>query len=99
MSEKIKDIITTAWAMKADIGQGKTIEDLNNKYKEFKNKNEKIFNSICTDRNAINILLFMLNLKEREERGEITAERGHVEMGEFMAKLYLPTEEQLNSRV
>jgi len=88
--------LITAYAIKADIATGKTKEELDLKYSEFKKSNEKVYNSILTDPKAIKILEFMGYVTKRIANCEITRERGDVEIGEFMAALYLPTEEQLS---
>lgn len=88
--------LITAYAIKADIGAGKTKEELDVKYKDFKESKEKVYNNVLTDPNAIKILEFMGYVTKRIKSGEITPERGDVEIGQFMANLYLPTEEQLS---
>ena len=88
--------LITAYAIKADIGSGKTKEELDRKYSEFKKSNEKVYNNILTDPHAVKIMEVMGNVTKRIASGEITRERGDVEIGQFMASLYLPTEEQLS---
>jgi len=92
-------VLITAYAIKADIGSGKTKEQLDNKYSEFKNAHPKVYNNVCTDKNSIKILEFMRDVTKRVCDGTITKERGDVEIGEYMAKLYLPTEDELNARL
>ena len=92
-------ILITAYAIKADIGSGKTKEQLDNKYCDFKSSQPKVYENICTDKNAIKIMEFMRDITKRIANGSITKERGDVEIGEFMAKLYLPTEDELNARL
>ncbi len=92
-------VLITAYAIKADIGNGKTKEQLDNKYAEFKNAHPKVYGNVCTDKNSIKILEFMRDVTKRVCNGTITKERGDVEIGEFMAKLYLPTEDELNTRL
>ena len=95
----LDSVLITAYAIKADIGAGKTKEELDDKYVEFKNTHPKVYENICTDRNAIKIMEFMRDVTKRICSGDITKERGDVEIGEFMAKLYLPTEDELNARL
>ena len=92
-------VLITAYAIKADISGGKTKEQLDDKYVEFKKTNPKVYENICTDRNAIKIMEFMRDVSKRIANGTINRERGDVEIGEFMAKLYLPTEDELNTRL
>lgn len=88
--------LITAHAIKADISTGKTKEELDVKYADFKHSHERMYTSILTDPNAIKIIEFMAYVKRRMTSGEITKDRADVEMGQFMANLYLPTEEQLS---
>ena len=92
-------VLIVANAIKVDIGAGKTKEELDVKYDKFKKEKPKVYENICTDPNAIKILEFMNNVTKRVVSGQITKERGDVEIGEFMAGLYLPTEDELSSRL
>ena len=98
-SVEMNEILIAASAIRSDIDtRARTASEIDDKYARIKEKYPKFYQIICTDTNAVRIITFMLYVMNRKESGEITSERGDVEIGQFMANLYLPTEAELANR-
>ena len=98
-SAQFSEILVAAKTIRADLDRGGvTTEELEEKYARIKGEYPMFFKVILSDANAVNIISFMKHLIERQEKGEITKERADVELGQFMASKYLPTDEELRSR-
>ena len=95
-SKQFEEILVASRAIRADLDQGtRSNEEIESKYARIKREYPQFFKVIISDRNAPKIIDFMKNLSERQEKGEITKERADVELGQFMANKYLPTDAEL----
>ena len=98
-SVQFGEILVAAKAIRSDLDSGnRTVEDIEVKNGRIKETYPEFFKVILGDRNSVHIISFMKNLVERRESGEITKERADVELGQFMAGKYLPTDEELRRR-
>ena len=99
-SVQFGEILVAAKAIRSDLDSGnRTVEDIEVKYGRIKETYPEFFKVILGDRNSVHIISFMKNLVEFIESGEITKERADVELGQFMAGKYLPTDEELRRHI
>ena len=98
-SKNFKELLVASRAIRSDLDMRRsTVAEVDEKFKRIKEEYPKFYDIIVTDVKSPQIIAFMLNLTERKESGEITQERADIELGQFMAGHYLPTDAELRAR-
>ena len=98
-SKELGELLVATRAIRSEIDmRNRSIPEVEEKFMRIKMEYPSFFDIIVTDVKSPQIIKFMLELTQRKESGEITKERADIEMGQFMAGHYLPTDAELRAR-